>query len=102
MGETEANAIRAHPDLKLVTVVVYARQRLNLEEPGIREVPLTDPKAEFQYKYTGLRLLIESNRQYFLVSVCWPGTRAIALPADGSIRLETLNDGKKQSCPKGR
>ncbi|MGW6499275.1 hypothetical protein [Nonomuraea angiospora] len=103
-GEADAKGLKEHPE-QLVGVVVYAPRRLNLEDPGIREIPLTDPNAEFRYKYTGLRLLIESNGQYFVVSVCWPttaGTRAIALPADGSIRLETLNDGKKQSCPKGR
>ncbi|MEV4573602.1 hypothetical protein AB0K16_10075 [Nonomuraea jabiensis] len=104
-GEADAKDMKEHPEQHLVAVVVYAPQRLNLEDPGINEIPLTDPNAEFRYKYTGLRLLIESSGQYFVVSVCWPtttGTRAIALPADGSIRLETLSDGKKRSCPKGR
>ncbi|MBE1582027.1 hypothetical protein ACFPOI_27595 [Nonomuraea angiospora] len=104
-GEADAKDMKEHPEQRLVAVVVYAPQRLNLEDPGIREIPLTDPNAEFRYKYTGLRLLIESSGQYFVVSVCWPttaGTRAIALPADGSIRLETLSDGKKRSCPKGQ
>ncbi|MER6004997.1 hypothetical protein ABT120_41080 [Nonomuraea angiospora] len=104
MGREAAKAIREHPEETLVAAVVYARQRLNLEGPGIDESLLPDPNAEFRYRYTGLRFLIESNRQYFLVPVCWgstPGARTIALPADGSIRLETLNVMTKQPCSKG-
>ncbi|MFI6739085.1 hypothetical protein ACIBI9_39695 [Nonomuraea sp. NPDC050451] len=105
VGGREAEKILAHPEQTLVTVVVYAAQRLNLDGPGIKEKALTDPNAGFRYQYTGLRLLIQSNRQYFLVPVCWgattPGARAIVLPADGSIRLETLNVKTKPSCPKG-
>ncbi|MGW0197480.1 hypothetical protein [Nonomuraea sp. NPDC003201] len=104
VGEADAKGLKERPE-QLVGVVVYAPQRLNLEDPDIREIPLTDPNAEFRYKYTGPRLLIESNGQYFVVSVCWgttAGARAIALPADGSIRLETLNVATKQSCPKSR
>ncbi|MBB5781096.1 hypothetical protein [Nonomuraea jabiensis] len=105
IGRAEAKEIREHPEQRLVAVVVYASQRLNLYAPGIKEASLKDPNAEFPYQYTGLRLLIESNQQYFVVPYCWgtaPEARAIALPADGSIRLETLNVPRKQSCPKGR
>lgn len=105
MGKEDAKAIREHPEITLVAVVVYARQQLSLEGPGIKEALLPGPNAEFRYQYSGLRLLIQSNQQYFVVPVCWgatPWARAIALPADGSIRLETLNVPTKQSCPKGR
>ncbi|MGV9378790.1 hypothetical protein ACWDRB_23430 [Nonomuraea sp. NPDC003707] len=104
IGKEDADRILAQPEKTLVAAVVYARQRLNLEGPGIDESLLPDPNADFRYRYTGLRFLIASNRQYFLVPVCWgstPGARTIALPADGSIRLETLNVMTKQSCSKG-
>ncbi|MEV4357559.1 hypothetical protein [Nonomuraea sp. NPDC049625] len=105
-GKEDANQILEHPEEILMAVVVYAPQRLNLEERwGITENELEHPNAEFLYQYTGLRLLLESNGHYFLVPDCWgttPGARAIALPADGSIRLETLNVKTKPSCPKGR
>ncbi|MFI9844548.1 hypothetical protein ACIHFD_46510 [Nonomuraea sp. NPDC051941] len=101
MGKEDAKQIREHPEEILVAVVVYAPQQLNLEGPGIQKTPLTEPNAKFRYRYTGLRLLIESNQRYFVVPACWgttPGARAIALPADGSIRLETLNVANKPSC----
>ncbi|MET7329671.1 hypothetical protein [Nonomuraea sp. NPDC005650] len=105
MGKADAKAIREQPEQKLVAVVVYAQQRLNLYAPGIKEASLRDPNAEFPYQYTGLRLLIESNQQYFVVPYCWgtaPDARAIALPTDGSIRLETVKVAKKPSCSRGR
>ncbi|WP_431912886.1 hypothetical protein [Nonomuraea jabiensis] len=101
MGKEDAKQIREHPEKILVAVVVYAPQQLNLEGPGIAKNPLREPNAKFRYQYTGLSLVIESNRQYFVVPTCWgttPGARAIALPADGSIRLETLKVTKKPSC----
>ncbi|MBN6058469.1 hypothetical protein JYK22_41505, partial [Nonomuraea sp. RK-328] len=90
LGREAAEQYRAHPEW-LPSTVVYAARRLYLEGPGITETPLPDPDAMFRYRYTGLRLLIHSNRRYFLLPACWatsPRARAIALPADDSLRLE--------------
>jgi hypothetical protein len=75
----------------LASTVIYAPRRLYLEGPGIIETPLPDPNAMYRYRYSGLRLLIHSNRRYFLLPACWstsPEARVIALPADDSLRLE--------------
>ncbi|MFB9474060.1 hypothetical protein ACFFR3_31575 [Nonomuraea salmonea] len=89
-GWEAAVAYRADTGM-LPSTVVYAARRLFLEGPGITETTLPDQNAMFRYRYTGLRLLIHSNQRYFLLPACWatsPWARAIALPADGSLRLE--------------
>ncbi|MFI6992689.1 hypothetical protein [Nonomuraea wenchangensis] len=86
----------------LPSTVVYAARRLHLEGPGIKETELPDPAAMYRYRYTGLRLLIHSNQRYFLLPACWasdPWARAIALPADGSLRLEFSVRRTRPECP---
>ncbi|MEV0196787.1 hypothetical protein [Nonomuraea sp. NPDC050691] len=103
-GREAAEQFRAHPEW-LRSTVVYAARRLYLEGPGIRETTLTDTNAMFRYRYTGLRLLIHSNRRYFLLPACWatsPWARAIALPADDSLRLEFSMYRVPPECPPGR
>ncbi|MEV0389072.1 hypothetical protein [Nonomuraea sp. NPDC050643] len=85
----------------LPSTVIYAPRRLHLEGPGIVETPLPGPDAMFRYRYTGLRLLIHSNRRYFLLPACWatsPEARAIALPADESLRLEFFMINQEPAC----
>ncbi|MFB9200144.1 hypothetical protein ACFFV7_02970 [Nonomuraea spiralis] len=89
-GRAAADLYRLDPG-RLPSTVVYATRRLYLEGPGITETTLPDPNAMYRYRYTGLRLLIHSNQRYFLLPACWatdPWARAIALPADDSLRLE--------------
>ncbi len=86
----------------LPSTVVYAARRLHLEGPGIKETELPDPAAMYRYRYAGLRLLIHSNQRYFLLPACWasdPWARAIALPADGSLRLEFSVRRTRPECP---
>ncbi|MFG6195653.1 hypothetical protein [Nonomuraea sp. JJY05] len=86
---------------KLPATVIYAPRRLYLEGPGITETALPDPNAMFRYKYTGLRLLIHSNGQYFLLPACWatsPQARAMALPADDSLRIEIFLLKQTPAC----
>lgn len=100
-GEDEANHLRRYPGL-LPGAVVYAPRRLYLEGAGITERVYPDSTAMFRYRYTGLRLLIESNRRYFLLPACWattPEARAIALPDDESFRLEFYVVTTPPVCP---
>lgn len=103
-GWEAADQYRADPGM-LPNTVVYATRRLYLEGPGITETTLPDPNAMFRYRYTGLRLLIHSNRRYFLLPACWttsPWARAIALPADDSLRLEFFLINVLPECPHGQ
>jgi hypothetical protein len=89
-GMEAAHEYRSDPGA-LPSTVIYAPRRLHLEGLGIAETPLPDPGALYRYRYTGLHLLLHSNQRYFLLPACWatdPWARAIALPADASLRLE--------------
>ncbi|MEQ4720604.1 hypothetical protein [Nonomuraea sp. B19D2] len=100
-GQEVADQYRADPGM-LPSTVVYAPRRLYLEGPGITETTLPDPNATFRYRYFGLRLLLHSNRRYFLLPDCWatnPEARAIALPADDSLRLEFAIVHPEPDCP---
>ncbi|MEV4369367.1 hypothetical protein AB0J71_20010 [Nonomuraea sp. NPDC049637] len=101
-GEREANRTLAGMR-RLPSTVVYAARRLNLEGPGITETALPDPAAMYRFRYTGLRLLINSNQRYFLLPACYmsdPSARAIALPADDSLRLEFGLFRVPSDCPR--
>ncbi|MGW0803389.1 hypothetical protein [Nonomuraea sp. NPDC002799] len=101
-GREAADRYRMDPG-RLPSTVVYAARRLYLEGPGITETTLPDPQAMFRYRYTGLRLLIHSNQRYFLLPACWatsPWARAIALPADASVRLEFFVLKVPPVCPR--
>ncbi|GAA3623561.1 hypothetical protein GCM10022419_131500 [Nonomuraea rosea] len=101
VGLQDADEIAANPS-NLMAAVVYAPQRLHLEGPGITEKVFPDPNAKYRYRYTGLRLLLHSDRRYFFVPACWgtsPGARTIALPADDSLRLESFMDSEEPVCP---
>ncbi|MFI7689787.1 hypothetical protein ACIBQ6_11985 [Nonomuraea sp. NPDC049655] len=100
-GEREAD--RTLADMRrLPNTVVYAARRLNLQGPGITETALPDPGAMYRFRYAGLRLLINSNQRYFLLPACWMSdlsARAIALPADDSLRLEFGVFRMPPDCP---
>ncbi|MEU4250305.1 hypothetical protein AB0F15_23120 [Amycolatopsis sp. NPDC026612] len=70
--------------------VLYSAKSLNLTAPGIRETPCRNPDTAYHYRYTGLKLILQSGGQYFLLPVQWhkaDGT-ALVLPRTDSLRLE--------------
>lgn len=76
---------------RAANVIVYSSADLSLAGPGIGESRSMAPGVRYPYRYTGLRLLVSSGGQDFLVPSGWhPGRGSvIVLPAvSGSIRLE--------------
>ncbi|WP_410566538.1 hypothetical protein [Amycolatopsis sp. cmx-4-61] len=70
--------------------VVYSAKSLNLTAPGVRETPCRHPDSAYHYRYTGLKLILQSGGQYFLLPVQWhkaDGT-AVVLPRTDALRLE--------------
>jgi hypothetical protein len=71
-------------------VVAYSEKRLNLQAPGIGEVPCQYPDAAYRFRYEGLKLVLQSANQYLFLPAGWThadGT-AILLPRNDSVRLE--------------
>ncbi|WP_410597536.1 hypothetical protein [Amycolatopsis sp. lyj-23] len=70
--------------------VLYSAKSLNLTAPGVRETTCRNPDSAYHYRYTGLKLILQSGGQYFLLPVQWhkaDGT-AVVLPRTDALRLE--------------
>jgi len=71
-------------------VTVYAPKRLAIDAGGVSEERLAGDDVAYRYRYSGLRLLVRSGGQYFLVPDGWTrrdGT-AIVLADSSSYRFE--------------
>jgi hypothetical protein len=80
-------------------VVAYSEKRLNLQAPGIREVPCQYPDAAYRFRYEGLKLVLQSGNQYLFLPAGWThanGT-AILLPRNESLRLEFSPAGQARN-----
>jgi hypothetical protein len=77
------------------SVVIYSDKRLFLAGPGILEEPLPDqPTAAYRYRYSGMRLLVESQGRYFLLPAGWrPGTATLMLDQGTGMRIELTANG---------
>ncbi len=84
-GMLLASHLRGRP-----SAVVYSGERLLLGGPGVHEEWLDTTDAVYRFRYSGLRLLVRSGGNYFLLPDGW--TRrdgsAIVLPDSGALRLE--------------
>lgn len=77
-------------------ITVYSATNLYLSGPGITMSPATVPDSQYHFRYTGLRLLVSSGGQLFLLPSGWrPGNGAvIMLPAtSGGTRIEFQQPG---------
>ncbi|WP_433234745.1 hypothetical protein [Actinomadura nitritigenes] len=71
-------------------VVIYSLHGLSMSAPGVRETRCEGPESAFRYRYDGLKLVIRSGDQYFLLPATWrpDGGTAFLIPRDSSLRLE--------------
>ncbi len=75
---------------RVPSVIVYSRDPLSLEVPGVTEVEVSGGQSVYRYRYTGLRFLVRSGEKYFLLPESWSLSRpvSIILPDSDSIRVE--------------
>ena len=82
--------------------VVYSAKRLQIEGPGVHVDSLPpDATAAYQYRYSGLRLLIYAGQRWFLIPEGWSrtnGASLIPLRDDGTVRVDltTFTDAPRQ------
>ncbi|SDH05297.1 hypothetical protein [Pseudonocardia oroxyli] len=72
-------------------VTVFSEKDLNLDgQPGVSVQRCPAPERAYGYRYSGLRLVLQSGSQYLLLPVGWSVERgaAILLPRQGGVRLE--------------
>lgn len=72
------------------TATVYSARSLNLRAAGVREVVCGEADTAYRYRYTGLKLLLQSGGQYVFVQEDWrrsTGT-SFVIPRSDALRLE--------------
>lgn len=72
------------------SVSIYSAQRLALAARGVREAVCEHSDAAYQFRYDGLKLVMQAGDQYLFLPEEWTprdGT-AILMPRDDKIRLE--------------
>jgi hypothetical protein len=69
---------------------VYSAESLNLTAGGVTEVRCANPEATYKYRYTGLKLLLQSGGQYVFVPSNWRASTGVAfvIPKTDKLRLE--------------
>lgn len=71
--------------------VIYSRDRLQISGPGVQVVSLSGTDSAYQFRYSGLRLLIFANTRWFLIPDGWAtnnGATAIVLPDSDTLRVD--------------
>ncbi|MEV7040683.1 hypothetical protein [Amycolatopsis sp. NPDC051061] len=89
VGVAEAFAAASRiPALPAVTL--YSAQSLNLEAAGVRQVVCGQADAAYKYRYSGLKLLLQSGGQYVFLPANWQVSSGVSfvLPRSDSLRLE--------------
>jgi hypothetical protein len=97
LGRGRADAL-AHQLNKRPSVAIYAQQRRNnLDVDGVRETRLDGTDSAYRFRYDGLRLLMRSGDNYFLLPEGWTpqGGTAIILKDDPTWTL-VLARGKAE------
>lgn len=78
----------------LPAVVVDTPQRLQVGDPAVAEEDLDAGDGAYQYRYRGLRLLVEGDGNLFLVPETWsPHGSTLVVPLDDvRVKLRFVND----------
>lgn len=96
-GQDMHAALPTWPD-----AILYSERDLRLEGPGLREVRCTEPGAAFDFRYDGLKLVMQSGGQYLFLPAGWSreSGAAVLLPRTDTVRLEFAAPGtaRPESC----
>ncbi|MFF3878698.1 hypothetical protein [Streptomyces sp. NPDC001978] len=87
--------------VRRVSVVVLSTDRLSISSPGLVVEDLGQG-VHYRYRYSGLRLLIERDHRYYLLSLGWRRSTdpTIVIEDDDSTRIE-LRPGTQPSVALG-
>ena len=71
-------------------VVLYSKQRLQIDAVGVRVITVGDADSAYRFRYSGLKLLTRSGGKYFLLPAHWSRSEgvAIVLPDGNDLRFE--------------
>jgi len=89
VGTTRAQQfVRGLP--MLLTAQVYSAHSLRLSAPGVQETRCLATDAAYNYRYDGLKLVLQSGDAYLLLPAKWSPADGVAilLPRDNDVRLQ--------------
>lgn len=74
----------------LPAVTLYSARSLNLEADGVQQVVCGQADATYRYRYSGLKLLLQSGGQYVFVPARWRVSTGVSLviPRSDALRLD--------------
>jgi hypothetical protein len=80
----------------LPDAVVYSEKSLNLSLPGVHQRRCHDSDGAYAYRYDGLKLVLQSGGQLFLLPTQWNADTgsAVVLPRTDALRLEFTSPGR--------
>ncbi|OKI06296.1 hypothetical protein A6A06_37245 [Streptomyces sp. CB02923] len=89
LGTQDARAAAAHL-VRRPAVVVLSTERLSLTGPGLAAETL--PGMHYRYRYTGLRLILERDRRYYVLPVGWRARidPAFVIEDDDTILIQLM------------
>jgi hypothetical protein len=73
---------------KLPGVVIYSKERLQI--PGVTAAKVAEADSAYRFRYSGLKLLVRSGGNYFLISAhwSWPEWPTVVLPDTKDLRFD--------------
>jgi hypothetical protein len=92
VGEGAAmDSVAALPDEP--EIIVYSSDRIALDGPGVVVDEITQVGSKYRYRYSGLRLLIQTSGRYILIPAGWQKSRdsVFLLPGNDTIRLDMIS-----------
>jgi hypothetical protein len=89
VGSERARHLLADPTT-MSLVVIYARDQLDLDAPGITSAGVSSPSSTYHWRYGGFRLLIHNDGKYFLLPARWKRGRdpVYVIPEQSAVRFE--------------
>ncbi len=95
LGTQDARSAAAHL-VRRPAVVVLSVERLSLTGPGL--VTETLPGMHYRYRYTGLRLILERDRRYYVLPVGWRARTdpAFVIEDDDTILVQLMPGTRPQ------
>ncbi|GCD47642.1 hypothetical protein [Streptomyces paromomycinus] len=95
LGTQDARSTAAHL-VRRPAVVVLSVERLSLTGPGLATETL--PGMHYRYRYTGLRLILERDRRYYVLPVGWRARTdpAFVIEDDDTILVQLMPGTRPQ------
>lgn len=97
VGESRARQFERELE-SLPRATLYSKEPLNLDAPNVEENVCEESEAGYRLRYDGLRLMLRSGGQYFLLPESWSASDGVTMviPESDTVRLEFSQSERKR------